>query len=455
MKHTYLRHLPIAAAVALALEPAARHGAQAQQIAVGNFGVSANGMPFAVAVEKGLFKEEGINVTGIITSAGGGTSLRNMLAGGVPYGEVNPGVVIAAIQQGADLKIISDNVLTVAEFIWAVKPDSPIKSVKDLKGAKIGYTNPRSTSQGLSMLLLQKGGLQPNDAELVRTGGFGEGIAALDTGMITVAAMPEPLWSKFKDKYRAIAVASEILPPLDNVVGVTTANMAAEKGDFIRAVIRARRKAVEFMHQNPDEAGVMVAKHYNIEQDVARSAVRNLTSSRTNGIPYWGKGQIHLAGLKAMVEVQRMVGSITGDVNFDDIIDTRFLPEDIRAVVKQGKEETIVTTAHVRLSNVTKVFRRAGSGSDVHALGPVDLDLRQGEFFAVVGPSGCGKSSLLEVIAGLSEPSQGDVAFEGKPIGGAGAGGDRRRLPGRRLFPLAVRARQYRGGPAQAAARQR
>lgn len=77
-----------------------------------------------------------------------------------------------------------------------------------------------------------------------------------------------------------------------------------------------------------------------------------------------------------------------------------------------------MTTAHVRLSNVTKVFRRAGSGSDVHALGPVDLDLRQGEFFAVVGPSGCGKSSLLEVIAGLSEPSHGDVTFEGKPIGG-------------------------------------
>ena len=39
---------------------------------------------------KGYFKEEGLNITGIISSAGGGTSLRNMLAGGAPYGEVNP-----------------------------------------------------------------------------------------------------------------------------------------------------------------------------------------------------------------------------------------------------------------------------------------------------------------------------------------------------------------------------
>ena len=63
--------------------------------------------------------------------------------------------MVSAILAGADLKIISDNVLTVAEFVWAVKPDSPIKSIKDFKGKKIGYTNPRSTSQALARMLLQ------------------------------------------------------------------------------------------------------------------------------------------------------------------------------------------------------------------------------------------------------------------------------------------------------------
>lgn len=321
-----------AALVVLAPLMLAGAPARAEQIAVGNYGVAANGMPFAIALEKGYFKEEGVDVTGIISSAGGGTSLRNMLAGGVPYGEVNPGVVIAAIQQGADLKIIADNVLTVAEFVWCVKQDSPIRSIKDLKGAKIGYTNPRSTSQGLAMLLLSKAGLQASDAELVRTGGFGEGITALDVGLVDVAPIPEPLWSKFKGKYRAIVTATELLPPLDNVVGVTTANMAAERGDFIRAVIRARRKAVEFMYQHPDEAGDIVAKAYNIAPEEARAAVRNLTSSRTEGVPYWGTGQIHLEGIRRMVEVQRMVGAITGEVDYHAIIDTQFLPDDLKAL---------------------------------------------------------------------------------------------------------------------------
>ena len=52
----------------------------------------------------------------------------------------------------------------------------------------------------------------------------------------------------------------------------------------------------------------------------------------------------------------------------------------------------------------------------MHALGPIDLEIRKGEFFAVVGPSGCGKSTLLELIAGLTDPTEGEIEFEGRAI---------------------------------------
>jgi NitT/TauT family transport system ATP-binding protein len=73
-------------------------------------------------------------------------------------------------------------------------------------------------------------------------------------------------------------------------------------------------------------------------------------------------------------------------------------------------------SAHVTLRGVAKRFPAPPRGSPVHALGPIDLEIRKGEFFAVVGPSGCGKSTLLELIAGLAQASAGTIEFEGRSV---------------------------------------
>jgi NitT/TauT family transport system ATP-binding protein len=78
---------------------------------------------------------------------------------------------------------------------------------------------------------------------------------------------------------------------------------------------------------------------------------------------------------------------------------------------------------HAQLSAVTRVYPGAGNQPPVDALGPVDLELRKGEFFAVVGPSGCGKSTFLDVLAGLQRPTTGTVKFEDKAVNGEVAEG--------------------------------
>ena len=70
---------------------------------------------------------------------------------------------------------------------------------------------------------------------------------------------------------------------------------------------------------------------------------------------------------------------------------------------------------HVALNGVV---RRYDGPPAVHALGPIDLVMRRGEFFSVVGPSGCGKSTLLDVLCGLVRPTSGSVHFEGKELRG-------------------------------------
>src|SRR5436309_15436987 len=75
-----------------------------------------------------------------------------------------------------------------------------------------------------------------------------------------------------------------------------------------------------------------------------------------------------------------------------------------------------MSSAHVALRGVTKTFPASAGGQAVHALGPIDFSIQQGEFFAVVGPSGCGKSTLLELIAGLLPATEGQIEFEGRVI---------------------------------------
>lgn len=66
----------------------------------------------------------------------------------------------------------------------------------------------------------------------------------------------------------------------------------------------------------------------------------------------------------------------------------------------------------VRLREVTKDYVRGGAV--VPALKGVTLDIRLGEFLALMGPSGCGKSTLLNLIAGLDVPTSGDVLLQGR-----------------------------------------
>jgi NitT/TauT family transport system ATP-binding protein len=73
-------------------------------------------------------------------------------------------------------------------------------------------------------------------------------------------------------------------------------------------------------------------------------------------------------------------------------------------------------TPETVLIDFDNVVARFGA---LHAMGPTSLQVRQGEFLAIVGPSGCGKSTLLNMIAGTLPPSSGSVSYRGVPVGGA------------------------------------
>jgi NitT/TauT family transport system ATP-binding protein len=76
--------------------------------------------------------------------------------------------------------------------------------------------------------------------------------------------------------------------------------------------------------------------------------------------------------------------------------------------------EPVAASALVRLEGVEQYYDRK-----IRILGPLDLEVRQGEFLALVGPSGCGKSTLLRLVAGILGPTRGLVRVGGRVLKGA------------------------------------
>jgi NitT/TauT family transport system ATP-binding protein len=75
--------------------------------------------------------------------------------------------------------------------------------------------------------------------------------------------------------------------------------------------------------------------------------------------------------------------------------------------------------AHVSVRGVSKIYPAHAGQPDLHAIGPLDLDIAGGEFVCLVGPSGCGKSTLLDILAGLSTATTGIVLYDGKALAGS------------------------------------
>jgi len=330
-KSTYRSVLALSV-LTLLLGVASSRGASAEDIGAANFGAAANGMPWAVALEKGFFKEAGVDITGVISSLGGGPDLRVLLGGNLPYAEAGLSAVAAANQAGADLVIVSDNVHTVSDILWVTRKDSPIESIKDLKGKKIAFSNPGSTTQALDYLLVDHAGFKREDVQFIAAGSLGAALTALENGGVDVAPMAEPAWTLNGAKYKTIARGSEIFPPISNTIGVTSRKTLQERPQVVRAIIQARRKAVEYMQANRKESAQLIAKHYKMDPAVIEKVMSNLMDHGTvRGVPYWGLGNFEYESLNNLVRAMNLIGVINGQLDWNKYVDESYLPADLQS----------------------------------------------------------------------------------------------------------------------------
>ena len=312
--------------VAAALVVGVSAPAMADSITVTHWGSAFYGAPYAVAMEKGFFKAHGVDITGILTSNGGGTSVRNTLAGDLPFGEVALPAAIEAINAGQPLVIIGGGTDSIGDIMWIAKKGSAMHSFKDIVGKKVGYTSPGSVTNMLILMAMKAQGVDPASVKLIPAGGIGANLSAVLNGAIDTGMTGEPVWSENEDKVQPVFWTRDVLPPnMMQTVEVTTTDYAKEGATQLRAIMAARREGVDFIIAHPDEAAEITARAYSGDPALYKKVFRHLLTFN-----YWSDGRFDFEGMNRMVEGLQLVGKQKGPVEWSKVIDASFLPADLR-----------------------------------------------------------------------------------------------------------------------------
>jgi len=301
--------------------------ANAVDLVVTQYKNDPSGAPYGIALEKGFFKNHGLDVTGIVSGAGGGSSVRNAMASELGYGDVTAAPVIAAAEQGQDIKIVSFTSRSLADLVLIVMPNSPIKTPADLKGKKFGISNPKSLGEMMGVLVMEKAGLKQGDVQMTALGSLSGALTALENGVVDVTSIPIVLFHTRggESKYRVL-VNPKDLPLIPSQLGMATSKAMKETSDKLRAIQLARREGTKFIYEHTNEAIQILSKIYEPlpATDVA-VMVKQLVDAK-----FWTEGRIEMPLLEQTVHAMQGVGMLEKNVDLTKIVDSSFLPPDLQ-----------------------------------------------------------------------------------------------------------------------------
>jgi len=281
------------------------------------------GVPFAVALDKGYFKQNGVDVTGFITSEGGGTSVRNAMASEIPYGEVALPAAIAAIKQGVPITIVHSGVQSVADLLWVELKDANVNGIAQMKGKTIGYSSPKSMTEMITIVGLERAGLS-GQVQRKPVGASGTMMIALQQHAVDVAYMTEPSFSARKDQLKIAFRSTDIVPAETQTVGVVRTDYLKAHPDTVKAIIDARSKGVRYIMAHREESAQILAKAYKIDPAVAKSAIDNCLDTDPN---YWSTGRFNYTSMDEVVKGLVLIKAVEpGPFDWKTIVDESMLP---------------------------------------------------------------------------------------------------------------------------------
>jgi len=285
-------------------------------------------VPWAVAIEQGYFEEREINLDEIVGSSGGGTTVRNVVTGGLPLGAVATPAAINAFNEGSSLKILGGAIANTADISFVTLPDRGISSIEDARGKRVGFTEPGSITQGCAVLSLQGAGIDPAEVELQAMGGLSEALTGLTEGAIDLAPqlLPTAFSTNEEEGFQTVFQTTDYVGEFAQLVMIATEQAVQQQPELLQALVELYQQAIDFTLENPQEAAAAWANNSEVSEEDALASLEAVDPSR-----YYSTS-LTAGALNTAVEEMKAIELLEPDdeVDWGELLDQQFLTEERR-----------------------------------------------------------------------------------------------------------------------------
>lgn len=272
--------------------------------------------PVVVAMRKGYYKDEGLEVKRIQIQPAIG--VKALVAGDVDY-LLAWGSALRAAVTGVPIKVVAAMASRPLHILIA-RPE--IRSAKDLKGRTVGVDSFAGTVDYLSRVAARHFGLDPDkDLKIIVTGESPMRLAAIRAGSIDATAIDVAFAAKAEEEgLRRLLNLAEITDLPLSGIGITDKKLQTER-EQVKKVIRATLKGTRFMKQNRAETLQMMTDYLGIKPSQAASAYDASMGS------FADDGFVSDKGLLLDIQLAKERIKMTKEVPLSQVVDWSLLKE--------------------------------------------------------------------------------------------------------------------------------
>lgn len=281
-------------------------------------------LQFYIPEHLGFYAAEGIKIQRV-DFGGGGETVRGLVEGRMGIGGTSFTAPVQAFHQGVKIKVLGSGVAS-GVIDWLARADSPVQSLKDIKGRKIGYTRPGSNTHYQAMVAINVAGHSPEDVQIVALGDLAAIWTAVKTGVVDVGASGEPITTLRTESKEAKVVwrSPDLIPHWMELALVTTENFMSENTELLKGYMRAHLKGLDYIRDNTAEAGKIWANMVNFKDvELAGRAILHFPKSM------W-TAKLSVEALQEIEKSMKVLKQTDKPIDWKRLIDQSFLPPNLR-----------------------------------------------------------------------------------------------------------------------------